>query len=337
MKITLALLVAGVALAGNVACAEDIIVESRQGGINTDRYKEVEGAKWMDSNSPPARTKSTAPGLSPQTLGSRKYVFSLDTTTTRMQPLPHTARFLPKVTAPGKYHVYVTWPSAGNATPVTWTVKHAKGEDQKVLEQDGWGGKYTGGNGNVWTEVGVYDFTPGDDQYAEVHTGEDVEPLAKAISGQVFADAVRFTTEALSPAQVSAKPKPPAAAAVIEKPSAPDDANYSAMPIDWYYDIATAQGVAAEKGKRILVFFFKQGSVVSDSFEELFRDPAIRGVVNANYIPVRLEFSVHAEVAARLSIVRGGTLAWYDSTGKNLGMASDRMTATELVDKLKLQ
>lgn len=337
MKHTLALMVAGTVLAANLAGAEDIVVESRQGGVNTDRYKEVEGPKWMDSNTPPARTKSTAPGLSAQTIGSRKYVFALDTTTTRQQPIAHAARFLPKVSAPGTYHVYATWPSAGNATPVTWIVKHAKGEDRKVLDQDGWGGKITGGNGNAWTEIGVYEFTPGDDQYAEVRTGEDVEPVAKTISGQLYADAVRFTTEPLAPAQFSLKPSAPPAAAASGQASVPDNTNYSAIPIDWYYDIATAQGVAAEKGKRILLFFFSQNSAVSQSFEELFRDPAIRGVVNANYIPVRLDFSVNTGVAYRLSIFRGGTIAWYDNGGNALGMASDRMTGIELVNKLKLQ
>jgi hypothetical protein len=121
------------------ACGESIIVESRPCGMRHDQYSEPIG-KWLDSNNPAQTAKSSAPGLTPQgSCGSRKITLPA-TPPADTKAILGSARFAPKLSAPGKYFVYVTFSRAGNATPVTYLIKHAKGEDKKQISQDGWGG-----------------------------------------------------------------------------------------------------------------------------------------------------------------------------------------------------
>lgn len=147
----------------------DIIIESRAQGQNNDRYREVEG-EWSDSQIPPVISKSSAPGLSPQgRCGARKFLF-LSQEEPGKVPAPAAARFYPRVDQPGRYHVYVTWPTSANAVPVLYTVRHAAGEDRFPLAQEG---RASGGPANAsrWISLGAFDFATGDEQYVEIRDG----------------------------------------------------------------------------------------------------------------------------------------------------------------------
>ncbi len=322
-------LAAAILLSASAVPADDIVVESRAEGRGHSGYKELEG-KWMDSNTPVSRAKSTAPGVSAGTIGSRKFMFSPEGTTATAAPakpaVPSRVRFSPNVSAAGSYYVYATWPGAANAGPINLTVRHAKGEEKRTIEQDGWGVVKTGGNANQWVPLGNYEFKPGEDQYVEMATGPDVKALGPNLAGQVYADAVRFTTDALGADQLHG-PKPKA----VAKTPAPDE------PLQWQYDLATAQGIANDRGKRILLFFQSPGSPASQRMEDALNDPAVRAVLNSDYVCVRLNFAENTDMAYRLRVFRGGTLSLYDSTGNALGMVTESMTPRDMAARLKVR
>lgn len=168
----------------------EFFVESRPEGQNYANYREMYG-KWLDSSSPMSSTKSTAAGLTPaNTCGSRKaMIVSRENATAGAA-----ARFMaPKLEVPTKLRVEVTWPTAANIHPVTYTVKHGEVVDKRVMTQDGWRASVENSGANQWVLLGEFEFTNATDQYVEV----SVPPTAVAADPrnpvQVYADAVRFS------------------------------------------------------------------------------------------------------------------------------------------------
>lgn len=175
-------------LLGRGYAQDKIIIESRSTGKNNDKYKEISG-KWIDSNTS-FTAKSTAPGLTPGDLcGSRKHLPT--------NKEASNVRFSPKLTAPGHYFVYVTWPRAANAADLTYLIRHAGGEQKKVLSQSGWGGA-SPANSNMWIPLGDYDFGVGEDQGVELQVPADLKAADEKQLVQVFSDAVVFSPQALT-------------------------------------------------------------------------------------------------------------------------------------------
>ena len=310
------------------AQAQDIIVESRPEGQNFSNYQELEG-KWLDSNEPATRAKSSAPGLSARTIGSRKILFQIAGTSSTVAYLPAAARYFPKLSAPAKMNVYVTWPSAANVMPVHYIIKHAGGQDTVDLLQDGWGNQIRGGNADQWVPLGVYDFNGGVDQYVEVRTDAKVKPVGSAANTQLYSDAVRFTAEPLGAANL--KGAAPVTAAPVVAPAA------ATTPINWMFDITSAQNAAKTQKKRILLYFFLPGNTASMKVDDTLNAPIVRGVVNSMYVPVRMDFGQNSQMAYQLQIFKGGTIALYESDGSPVMHITDRLTPDELAARLRVQ
>lgn len=310
------------------AQAQDIIVESRAEGQNFSNYQELEG-KWLDSNEPATRAKSSAPGLSARTIGSRKILFQIAGTSSTVAYLPAAARYFPKLSAPAKMNVYVTWPSAANVMPVHYIIKHAGGQDTVDLLQDGWGNQIRGGNADQWVPLGVYDFNGGVDQYVEVRTDAKVKPVGSAANTQLYSDAVRFTAEPLGAANL--KGAAPVTAAPVVAPAA------ATTPINWMFDITSAQNAAKTQKKRILLYFFLPGNTASMKVDDTLNAPIVRGVVNSMYVPVRMDFGQNSQMAYQLQIFKGGTIALYESDGSPVMHITDRLTPDELAARLRVQ
>jgi hypothetical protein len=154
------------------------------------RYGEISGS-WADSLST-GRYKSAVPGAAaPPRAITRTFEFyqpyvSVPTTS------PAVARFHPRLAAPEKRHVYITWPPQANADPVYLTVRHAHGETTVPLMMDGFG--YAGAaNSDRWISLGEYEFAAGGDQFVQIAAGEDVRPVGLNQFGAVCADAVCFS------------------------------------------------------------------------------------------------------------------------------------------------
>ena len=308
--------------------AQDIIVESRAEGQNSQNYQEIEG-KWLDSNEPVVRAKSSAPGLSAQTIGSRKILFQIAGTSSTVSFLPAAARFFPKLSAPAKMNVYATWPGASNCMPVHYIVKHAAGQDTVDLIQDGWGNQVSGGNADEWVPLGAFTFNGGVDQYVEIRTDAKVKPAGSAANTQLYSDAVRFTTEAIGPSNM--KGIAPATKAAVIAPGA------STTPINWMFDITSAQSAAKTQKKRILLFFFLPTNVASMKVDETLNSPVARGIVNSMYIPVRMDFGQNNQMAYQLQIFKGGTIALYESDGSPVMHITERLSPDELAARLRVQ
>ncbi|PKO19758.1 hypothetical protein CVU37_01820 [candidate division BRC1 bacterium HGW-BRC1-1] len=310
------------------AQAQDIIIESRPEGQNFQNYQELEG-KWLDSNEPVIRAKSSAPGLSAQTIGARKVLFQIAGTSSTVAFLPTAARFFPKLSAPAKMNVYATWPSASNAMPVHYVIKHADGEETVDLIQDGWGNQIRGGNADQWVPLGAFNFNSGADQYVEIRTDAKVKAVGSAANTQYYSDAVRFTVEPLGPAAM--KGAAPVSAAPQVAPGA------STTPINWMFDITSAQNAAKTQKKRILLYFFLPGNAASMKVDDTLNSPIVRGIVNSMYIPVRMDFSQNSQMAYQLQIFKGGTIGLYESDGSPVMHITERLTADELAARLRVQ
>lgn len=317
----------------SAAQAADIIVESRPKGQNHDGYKETAG-KWLDSNTPAETAKSGAPGLTPQgQIGSRKTTVAAQPTGDKTKVIS-AARFTPKIDAPGDYHVYITYPRAANATPVTFVIKTAKGEEKKDLSQNGWGGS-ADGVANEWIELGTYPFTAGGDQYVELQVTGATGPIDPANPPQAYADAVRFSTEPVQTAQAAtAAAAPKAATAAVTKPTAaaaPDSG-----PITWLDSLAAGRSAAQAQNKKLLVFFMSPQAARSSEYEQkVLNDPRVKGVIKAGFVAVKINMDVERDLASQLQVFRAGTVNVYDSaTGNGLEQISDTPGVDELVQRL---
>lgn len=338
----------------------DLVIESRSQGKNNSRYKEMEGT-WADSQNPPYRAKSSAPGLTDQTAcGSRKFLFAGEASA---QMPPAAARFMPQFASPGHYYVYVTWPSGASATPVTYTVKHAKGESKVTLTQDGWGDLSGGSNANSWISLGDFDFNAGDAQYVEVR----VDPGVSAVGshyGQVYADACRFSTEAIdgaaaasgpvagSPVHVVQTPYPsrsdPAPATGYSSPASYPSPSFSSpaaasgpsiqaalFDLKWYEDVQEGFKAAQQAGKNIMIFFYTPESASSRAYDQLFQNGSIKSVLVQKYVVIKVNFLQNTDLGYKLGAFKGGTINIYNSSGTGLDQITDELTAAELETKLR--
>ncbi|MGC8840594.1 MAG: hypothetical protein ACP5QZ_03970 [Candidatus Sumerlaeaceae bacterium] len=318
---------------------QDLIIETQKEGQNSDHYEELEG-KWMDSKMPPATAKSRAPGCTDgNKCGTRKYLFSAgtpDAPDDKGNPEPAAARFYPRFSTPGHYYVYATWPRAANATPVKYIVKHAKGTDTKELTQDGWGDGGTGiSNANTWVLIGDYDFNAGDDQYVELRVDKDVRPVSPKNYGQVYADAIRFSSKPLeNPGQAALATVTPSAGGAAPQPQATPTV---VGQLKWFENIQDAQRAAAGTNKRILLFFYAPTSERSQLLEKNLASPEVAAILQNSYVLTRLNFLENTKVAYSLGVFKAGVINVYDSQGNALFQINERLTPSELAEKLKVQ
>ncbi|MCX7963446.1 MAG: thioredoxin family protein [Candidatus Sumerlaea chitinivorans] len=108
-----------------------------------------------------------------------------------------------------------------------------------------------------------------------------------------------------------------------------------ASGLQWFPTIEAARQSAAQTGKRILLFFYMPGSKSSDYYEQVFADPVVTQVLREKYVLVRLNFMEKNKLAYQLGVFRAGIMNIYDSTGAPLMQIAQRLSPTELAEKLK--
>lgn len=316
------------ALASGGAFGQDLIIESNPAGKNHTHYREILG-KWMDSRIPPSMAKSPAPGLTaPGACGSRKTVFSGPNVETSA---PATARFFPLFQEPGRYHVYVTWPRAANASSVRYVIRHAHGSAERVVDQNGWGYPPGECNAGVWVPLGEYDFAAGEDQYVEVRSDPDVRELDPRWYGQVYADAVRFTREPLADLGTPLPPEAPPAPQGRELPL-----QLQREPLPWEPDLDSAWRRARAEKKNLLVYFFQADSEGALAIEEkLFARPEIHAALQARFVLVRLNHAMYRDLAQKLGVFRANLMNLYRSDGEAVAQLTHESTPEEFLDVLR--
>jgi len=336
VKIRAAITGIGILAAALPAWSADVIVESRPGGKNFEGYSETRG-RWLDSNTPADTAKSSAPGATPG-IGSRK-------TTVQPEPganpatLVSTARFTPKITEPGQYYVYLTFPRAANATPLSVLVKTSQGEQRKDITQDGWGAAGAP-NGNEWLEIGQFPFTTAGGEFVELNVTGATGAADPGNQAQAYADAVRFSTEKISAATAPApavpgRPVSPATKAP-EKAAGAVSSTSSAAPLAWQTDLAAARATAAAEKKQVLAFFASGESSRSTEYEKgVLNKPAVRAVIAEKYVPVKIDMESQKQLVSQLQVFRAGTINIYDgATGSFVAQIGDTPEADELVKRL---
>ena len=159
----------------------DIILESRdEYGSVLPPPAYVEDGDWHDSTA-----KSSAPGLIG--LGSRYITYELPNSGT------DDATFVPEISTPGLYEVFVTWGTGANCYDALYTIRHQDGETTLLVDQIPEG--VPGANANTWVSLGQYRFDAGQNV-----TTASVNVSEETVSGQphpewnqrVYADAARW-------------------------------------------------------------------------------------------------------------------------------------------------
>ncbi len=112
-------------------------------------------------------------------------------------------------------------------------------------------------------------------------------------------------------------------------------AKKSTSTLEWLTSIPAAQKRAAEQNKRILIFFFMRGSKMSDYFEQVLEAPEVEAILKQNYVPVRVNFMEQNKLAYQLGVYRAGVINIYDPKGAPLMQFMQKVSPTELAEKLK--
>lgn len=159
----------------------DIVLESRdEYGSTLPPPAYVEDGNWNNSTA-----KSTAPGLTG--LGSRYIMYDLPNSGT------DNATFVPEISAPGLYEVFVTWGTGANCFDALYTIQHQDGQTTLLIDQIPEG--VPDANANTWVSLGQYWFDAGQSSAtASVNVSEET------VSGKphpswnqrVYADAARW-------------------------------------------------------------------------------------------------------------------------------------------------
>lgn len=153
---------------------DDIIIESRSGGLNHQQY--TEEVAWADSG-----TNCTAPGAT-SGIGMRY------ASTYRSVAGMKSATYRPAIQVEGAYEVFVAWGAGANRrNPVTYTVTSTAGSTKYLIDQNA--------VVNQWVSLGVHPFAVGTGGSLKV-SNEDVD-----VSGNMFAGPAKFVYQA--PASVA--------------------------------------------------------------------------------------------------------------------------------------
>jgi hypothetical protein len=109
----------------------------------------------------------------------------------------------------------------------------------------------------------------------------------------------------------------------------------SSSSLTWLPTIPAAQQVAAKENKRILLFFYLPKSKMSDYLEQVFEDPTVASVLKEKYVLVKLNFMEQTKLAYQLGVFRAGVINVYDPKGAPLFQITQKLSPTELAEKLK--
>lgn len=103
-------------------------------------------------------------------------------------------------------------------------------------------------------------------------------------------------------------------------------------PIRWQIDVATAQKVAVQSNKGVLVFFSSSSATASRFIEDnVFTDGRVRELVAKNFVPLRIDMQLQADLARRMGVPRGGVIAVYDTGGTRVLGVVDRPASPEIL------
>lgn len=151
-----------------------IVVESASDGHNSQWFQ-TEG-KWVES-----AAKSSADGLK-----ATRTVYN------DANQDPGSARFTPELPQAGKYEIFITYPTSGNASDIKYVVHTADGDQHLEITQFGREASAKPA-ANQWYSLGVYNFNAGQEGYVELSdplTGE--RPQESEPNARIYADAVMF-------------------------------------------------------------------------------------------------------------------------------------------------
>lgn len=281
--------------------AQDIIIEPCAGGQNYDHYSD-DGA-WMEIHKPIEWAKSYAPGTTILPTWGSKGVRFFTGYSAQQTTLPAIAIYRPQVSARRHFYVYATWPFSANATPITYVIHHASGDTTHSIVQDGWS-SILGGNANVWTSLGDYDFDPGDKQRLEVRVDPGVRSVTRGNNGQAVADAVLFASRALTEGTTVAR----------SAASAPAQDRVS-----WVSSYQDAVDQAKLSGKKLLVYVSGTQSSHSTFCEaQVFSKPEIGQLMTTQFVTAMVAPQGNRPENYRFSWVPTGTVILCDTNGSEI-------------------
>jgi hypothetical protein len=151
-------------------------------------------------------------------------------------------------------------------------------------------------------------------------------------SGRIFFDNLRFVSGG---GVVAADPAPESSGgATLGDAIRETQVGQAGAGLNWFGDLAAAQQVSAQSGKKILLFFDSPATDASVYQKQVFADPRVLSAVGSNYVLVKLTLEDHVSLAGKLGVFKAGTIGVFKSDGSRLALIPNRVTPDALVSTL---
>jgi hypothetical protein len=255
---------------------------------------------------------------------------------------PGSAVFEFNIPASGTYDVYTTWCTSGNSTDALYTIRHADGQSQVMLTQDGWGGRGSS-NANDWVRLGTHRFERSDSASVTVTSQEGSTPPDDRNSHRVYADGMRLVprdtggtmiaSSTRTPSTTSSRRTTPAPVQVVVPRTTPraTPVGESSL-ISWRYSHDIARAESRSDGKPLVIYAYTERSrTCRENEATLLRDPGV--VANlSDTVPLRINLSENTDLAPVLRVYRVPTFIVVDAGGREVGRHLGPITSEELID-----
>jgi len=309
--------------------AQNIVVEPN--GENSDAYREISGS-WLDS---------VAISSVPEHTTGVKSRFTEKVANSEFTPK---AMVVPPITENATYEVLVSWPSSGNLKNITYTITHANGKTDVLVDQDGWGASGTS-NANKWISLGKFTMTANSGHGVLIDGSSAISPVKAGDSARLYATIFMFRKIGTA-GPVSVNPSPVAQPSVapsgpVYQPSQPSTVYQPSVPpvsgsdsALWASSFSDAQSKAKSGNRKILLFFFSEMVPGCKNYESYFASSAFQSVL-AKYAPLKIDISKDRTLASSYKVYRVPTIIVTDQNGSEILRLKSELSQQELLNQLQ--
>ncbi len=334
-----------------------IVVETRDGGLNKNNYKEISG-NWFDSVG-----KSLVEGVTPG-IGSRFLTIDGPSPTGSFEVTP----FIPSA---GQYEISVTFGTSGNVENCKFILE-VNGAQVKTgyFNQRGWGSTELNdpGNANVWISLGIFDLPQGDKTKLIISADEVKGKADSKNNGRLYADAIKFSPPS---SQGSSAPTPSDSTSAFQQTTqvqqttnspfaldsktdvntnpfqAPQTSQQSAVqtpsalvsngPVSWMADYTEAIKEGTRQNKPILLFFYSEMGRLSIQMENqiLYNTSVLPYLQNFICCKIQITDTSNARLSEYYEVFKAPTLIFLNPQGYMKGREDKTIDVAAMITLLQ--
>ncbi len=311
-KIIFTAIFLGIFILLSLVVADDIIVETREGGQNINYYRELTG-NWTNSVA-----KSEARGVT-KGIGSRFCDYHPDNFSPR-------ALVSPSFPRSGVYEVFVTWSQSANLRNIKYIINYANGQTTITLDQDGWGG-LSSPNRNQWISLGKYQFSRGTGNNLQIDGSEATGGADDRNFPRIYTDAFRFLYQPDGEATAVAERQPEPERRPVQVETRDD------VALRWHRNLNDARSIARQENRNILIYFYTPQAQVSREYDRYFEQSEFQSKLR-NYVLVRIDLSANPQYSSEYSIFRVPAIVFTNSRGTETSRITRPLSRAELLERL---